>query len=815
MTNAMKDNSCRQNADRFLAGDGTYLPDIVLPGMKHATFVRSPHPHARIRAVDGARALTVPGVQAVLSGPDFARQTRRVAHLMPTPPFQPLAWPLLPIDKVRYVGDPVAVVVADDPYTAQDAAELVQVSYEELPWVTSPQEAAAKEAPLLYEEWGSNVFMRDTFQHGDVDAAFATAAGILDERFDHHRMCGFPLEGHGVCAYREPSGRLIVYASTQFPHQLRDVLADITDTRLTSIRVVSPDVGGGFGLKQHVTREELVIAVLALMLPYPVRWTRDVTSLLDHGIHARQQVHEVKAAYRTDGKILALRAHIVADVGNPLLYFTGAGPALVTASTLTGAYDVRAYAFELEAVATNTVPIGGYRGFGQPQAVFTMERTLDLIAQRLAMDPAQIRRVNLIPDQPRPFISSTGLSYDTGSIRGQFDRLLETTRSKTNSFGSADRGSDTYTGVGFACYIEVNAPNVHSLAGRYGAFETATIAIQPDGCIIGCVGTKDIGQGNAATFAQIIADELEASIDDVVIRDGDTDLLPLGMGTMGSRTLIMTGAALRDAAHQVKAKLATLAAYQLGVSSETVRFHGGACHAPGKKAVSYQDLATLAYHTPHLLPPEIEPGLMATGVFHARHAASAPDADGRMNPAATYSSQVAAATVHVEPCSGQIMVTDFTLVHDCGTAVNPIAVQGQIQGSFAQGLSAVLFEELKYEAGRPANATLANYPVARASDIPRVDAVEQNTPSNLPGGVRGIGQVATILAPAAIANAVDNALRPLGITIRQSDLTPSALRRLIGKADAHTNPVAGAAWLEGLFIDVDTSQLSTEDPSAD
>ncbi len=511
------------NAHRFLTGHGTYVPDIAFPGMKHAAFVRSPHPHARIIRIDATRALALTGVRAVVTGADLAPRVRPLTHAMPAPPFQPLTWPLLPVDKARYVGDPVAVVVADDLHTAWDATELVEVVYEQLPWADDPWEAMEPGASLLYEEWGTNVFARDAFGHGDVEAAFAAASGVIDERFVHHRVCGFPLEGHGVCAWRDASGRLTVYASTQFPHQFRDVLADITGIRLVDVRVVAPDVGGGFGLKQHVTREELVIAVLALKLPFPVRWARDITGLLDHGIHARQQYHAVQAAYRADGRILAVRARIIADVGNPVLYFTGAGPAFVTASTLTGAYDVAAYTYEVEAVATNTAPVGGYRGFGQPQAVFTMERLLDFVARRLQMDPAQVRRINLIPDEPRPYVTGAGFAYDIGSIRSQFDRLLEAIADTPQTRAPS---SGVYTGIGYACYVEPNAPNVHSFAGRYGAYETAMIAIQPDGHVVATVGAKDIGQCNAATFARIVANELGTNSDAVTVRDGDTDLLP-------------------------------------------------------------------------------------------------------------------------------------------------------------------------------------------------------------------------------------------------------------------------------------------------
>lgn len=778
----------RDSVDRFLTGRGTYLQDILVPGLKHAVFVRSESPHARILKIDDLRARALPGVRAILTANDLIGKVGSVMHRMPTPPFQPLHWPLLAVGKVRYVGDPVAVVVADDPYIAQDGADLLRVTYAELPVAANVSAAIAPGAPLLYEEWGTNVFAHLAFQHGDVQGRLASAAGILEERFVHHRICGFPMEGHGVCAFREASGRLVVHASTQFPHQLQASIADLTGMALSDIRVVAPDIGGGFGLKQHVTREELLVAVLPCLLPYPIRWTRGIDGTLENGIHAREQYHEVQAAYDRDGKVTALHLQVLADVGDPTLYFTGAGPAIVTASSLTGAYDIEAYSYDIQAIATNTAPVGGYRGFGQPQALFTMERTLDLIAHRLGLDPVAIRRVNLIPDQPRPFVTATGCVYDTGSIRAQFDRLLEATSDQAVRAESTT-ASGALVGVGYACYIEPNAADLHSFAGRYGAFEVTTLAIQPDGGIVACVGTKDIGQGSSAALRRIVADEFATNPEAVSVRDGDTDLLPLGLGTLASRALVMTGGALRDAARQLRAKLAAIAAHHLGVPIESVTFRAGGCRS-GDKAVSLAELAAIAYITPYDLPPDVDPGLSAVGVYHARHADSLPRSDGRMNPAATYSSQVATARVRVDPASGEVDVTDFTVIFDCGTVINHLAVEGQIQGSFAQGLSAVLFEDLRYQDARPTRIT--DYRVARMADVPSVRAVEMSTPSDLPGGARGVGQIATILAPAAIANAIDDALHPLGITIRQTNLGASELRRLIAETQAPLDLVAGA-----------------------
>jgi carbon-monoxide dehydrogenase large subunit len=765
----------RENADRFLAGAGNFVPDLAAPGMRYVAFVRSPYPHARLGAIDTSRALSLAGVSAVITGADLRGRVAPVSPGLPTPPFRPLAWPLLPTDKVRYVGDPVAAVVADSPYLASDGAALVDVAYDEMSYVDDVRAAAAPGAPLLYEEWGTNVFVRETFEHGDVAAGLAAATGVVHEEFVHHRVCGFPLEGQGVCAYREAAGRLIVHASTQYAHQMRAVLAQLTGLSTTDIRVVAPDVGGGFGVKQHVTREELLVGVLGWLLPYPVRWTQDVLGMLEHGIHAREQHHEVTAGYTDDGRICALRLRGRANVGNPVLLFTGAAPAFVTAASLTGAYAVPAYAFDVAAVATNTSPVGGLRGFGQPQALFSMERTLDLIARRLSMDPAEVRRVNLIPDGPRPYVTLTGFSLDCGSIRSQFDHLLGMVERQPSHVDEPG----LRRGLGFACYVEPTATSV-PYGENYVAYETATLAVNPDGSLVAAVGTKDIGQGCLATFARILSDELGIDTDKIDVRDGDTDLIPIGLGTMGSRTLVMTGGALRDGARKLRAKLSTIAAHVLDVPVGELTLSGGGLGGRGR-SLTVAEIAEIAYLSPASLPADVEPGLFVTGHFHARHVDAAPDDMGRLNPAATYSSQVAAARVDVDPTSGEVKVVDFTMVYDCGTVANSRAVEGQIQGSFALGLSTVLFEQMRYEQGRPDADT---YPVARARDVPRVHAVSLATESSMPGGSRGVGQIGTILAPAAIGNAVADALRPLGVEVRQTNLSPAAIRQLIASSAA-------------------------------
>ncbi|MGV0816096.1 xanthine dehydrogenase family protein molybdopterin-binding subunit [Mycolicibacterium boenickei] len=779
-------NSDRRSLiDRVLAGRGRYVGDLEIPGLKHVAFVRSPCPHAQIADIDTTKARRCDGVVAVFTGADLQHTTGTMSHHLPDPPFQQLNWPLIPVDKVRFVGDPVAVVVADDPYLAEDAAECVNVSYTELPAVDDARHARQSGSPLLYSEWGTNVFVRSEFTGGDLASGFRSAAGIIQESFDHHRVCGFPLEGNGICAVVDETGRLLIHASTQSAHLMRQVVADVTGRRPADVRVTVPDVGGGFGLKQHVLREEMVTAVLATLLPHPVRWLQDASDTVAHGIHARAQHHEVEAAYTKDGKILALRIGIVADVGNPVVCYTGAGPAIVTAASIPGAYDIPAYEYTLDCVATNTPPVAGYRGFGQPEAVFTIERTLDLVARQTGLDAAQVRRVNMIPDAPRPFPARTGSLYDVGSVRDQFDHLLREIRYRPVDSHRVV-GRDRLRGVGLACYVEPTAPNLHVLAGRYGAYEMVQMTIESDGEITVTVGTKDLGQGNLAAFRRIAADAMDVPVDRVVVRDGDTDGVPYSIGTWGSRTIVMGGAAILDAAHRLRNVLARIAAAQLDAEPQDVTFSDSRCHAAGG-SVSYQEMASISYLHPFALPPGVPPGLTATGVYHAPHAEPTPDEHGRLNIAATYSGNVAAAAVEVELSTGVVEVTDFTLVYDGGNIVDPDRVLGQIQGAVAQGLSAVLIEEIDYRDGHTSAPKLGDYHVARAPDVPRVRAIPMCTPSALPGGTRGISQIGTILAPAAIANAIDDALSSHGVVVRQTNLTSRSIRTLLQSADLDTN----------------------------
>ena len=757
------------------------------PDLKHIAILRSPVAHARIRRVEVAGAMTLPGVIGVFTGAELAADTAEFSHHLPMiPTLRQITWSVLATDKVRFVGEPVAAVVADSRYIAEDALELIEVDYEELPAITDPEAGLAPDASLLYEDWGDNLFMYMPGSHGDTDAAFASADGVLRERFSHHRITGLPMEGHGALGEFDPStGRLEMYVSTQVPHTLRTVISDISGLSEARIRVVAPDMGGGFGNKAHFMREEVLVAVLAMRVRHPVVWQQDRVESLTAGLHSREQVHEVEVAYRDDGRILGLRANFIVDVGSPELYILGCAPAVVTTSVVPNCYDLQNYAFEMRCVATNKAPMGGYRGYGQPQGIFLMERVMDLLGERLGLDPVAIRRLNMIADEPRPYITATGAVLDTGSFHEQLSELLEATDYDGLCHARDEaRRADRLVGVGIAQMVEPTAPNIHALAGRFGGYEMAMLTVQPDGRVNVAVGTKSQGQGHETIFGAVAAGVLGISPDDIEVSDGDTAALPYGIGTWGSRSAVMGGGAVIKAARQVRDKMVAIAAGLLDAPAEQIEVSDGFFRL-GEAAVPFGQIAAAAYLHTFLLPPGMDPGLSVVVGYDPGNTSPFPDESGKLNVAATYSTAAAVAVVEVEPATGVVTVNDLTIVHDCGTVIDGVLLDGQIQGAVAQAVGATFFEEIHYdEGGQPRTSTLLDYMIPGFGDAVRPRIIHRETPSALLGGFRGAGEGAIIVTPAALAAAVHDALAPLGIAITQSNLSPARVRALLRESAA-------------------------------
>ncbi len=775
----------RREDPRLLTGRGRYLSDHDVPGLCHVAILRSTCAHAVLRAVDVVEAGALPGVIAVVTAADLvAAGAGSFSHLLEAPA-KPLRWGVLADERVRFVGEPVAAIVATTRAIAEDAIELIDVDYDELPAVIGADRALQPDAVLLYPEWGTNEFLHLEHTTPDIDAVFAGAPHVLRERFESHRVTALPLEGHGVQAgWDAGTGRLTVISSSQQPHQLRTVIAEICGLAESSVRVISPDIGGGFGNKQHFTREECLVGLLAKITGRPVRWAEDRTESLTASVHGRAQCHDVEAAYDDAGRVLGLRVKVLADLGHPVLYFSGVGPALVTTSSLTGGYDIPALGWTLSCVATTTCPVGAYRGFGQPEAHMTTERVMDLVAADLGLDPVVVRRRNLLPDEPRPWMSHGGGRLDIGALGPHLDALVdEIGYDAWRERQATARAAGRHIGIGISMLVQGTSPNQHDTAGRFGSFETAAVTVLPDGHVEVRVGTKSQGQAHETVFAQVAADAIGVAVERVVVRDGDTDALAYGQGTWGSRSTVMGGGAVMQASRRVRDQMAAIGAHNgMGVPTE----------GPIPLEV-VEEIARLAWWHQHRLPPGSEPGLAASAVYTPGF--TDPRADGSTNHDETYTASMTGVAVEVDPATGSVQILDAVIVSDCGTVINPKVVEGQHRGGFTQGLGVAFLEEVRYsEEGQPLCATLLDYTIPTALDVPDLRVVLRHTPSDTLGGFRGIGESAIIAAPAVLVGAVDDALRPIGVRLRSTRVHAGALRREV-KATGWRPDVA--AWAAG------------------
>ena len=771
----------RREDARLTSGRGRYLADHDVTGLCHIAILRSTSAHARVREIDVSAAASLPGVVAVVTQADLdAAGARPMTHRLPMPGVQTLEWGVLARDRVRFVGEPIAAVVATTRAIAEDALELIVVDDDPLPAVVDPFAALETEATLLYPEWETNEFFRLTVLPPALDEIFSSAPHIRRFRFSNHRVNAMPLEGHGAQAELDPAtGILHVFASNQQPHQLRTVIAETCGLSEQSVRVVAPDTGGGFGNKQHFTREECLVGLLAMITGRPVRWSQDRTEGLTASIHSREQVHDVTVGYDDMGKVLAYRVDLTANIGNPVLYFSGIGPALVTVGALDGGYEFGVVGFDLRCVATNTCPIGAYRGFGQPQAHFSSERTLDAIAADLGIDPVEVRRRNLLPDVPRPWITGGGARIDVGALGPHLDALVD-------EFGydawrarqAAARAEGRLVGIGVSTLVQGTAPTQYGVAGRFGSYECAAVAVLPDGQVTVAVGTKSQGQAHETTLAQVAAGVLGVGAEQVAVTDGDTAQLPYGMGSWGSRTAVMGGGAVLTAATRLREKMDRIAA---------------AMHSANGRAPTFGEVAEEAWWHVHRLPPGEDAGLQETVVYSPGNTIPVPDADGHMNFDETFAAHMTAVAVEVDPETGDVHVLDAVLVSDCGVVINPTVVEGQHQGGFAQGLGTVLLEEVRYDdEGQPLTSTLVDYCIPEAPDVPRLRVVHRETPSSVAGGFRGVGEAAIIAAPAVIAGAVADALAPMGVEITSTRLHAHYLRAAM-RAAGYTPDVAAFA----------------------
>jgi carbon-monoxide dehydrogenase large subunit len=766
---------------RLLTGKGAYVDDHRPPGLLHAAFLRSPHAHARIVRLDVSRARALPGVAALVAGEDLARWAKPMRARSKMPEYRTTSFPPLARGKVRFAGEAVAVAVAESRYVAEDGVDRIVADYEPLPPVPDAEAALAPGAPLLHEEVGSNLFLAREFSRGEADAAVAAAHLVVRERFRFHRHTAVAMENRGCLAlYDEGTGQLTLWTSTQCPGLVRDALADLLDLPENRIRVVATDVGGGFGAKSSLYPEELTVCALARWLGRPVKWIGDRREDLLATSQAWDEIIEAELAVSADGTILGLRAEVIADVGAYSIYpWTAAIEAVQTISFLPGPYRVPHYRGRARGVATSKAPAGPYRGVGRPVSTFVMEGLMDRAARRLGMDPAEIRLRNYIRTEDFPYRSPSGIVWDGVAITGAMERVREALDDAgTRAWQAQSRGDGRWIGVGFASYVELTgigsaipvAPGAQIATGT----EAATIRVDPSGTVTAIFGVASHGQGLETSLAQVVADELGVRLEDVRVLHGDTALSPYGTGTYASRSAVLAGGAgiltarvIREKALRIAAHLLEADPGDLEVSEGRVRVRG----SPGS-GVSLKEIASAAYAGTRRLPRGVEPGLEATRFYDPYFG--------------TASTATHAAVVEVDPETFQVRVLRYVVAEDCGRIINPLIVEGQVHGGVAQGIGAALLEEVVYdERGQLLTATLMDYLLPTATELPPIEVHHLETPSPTAlGGFRGMGEGGTIGAPAAIANAVTDALAPLGIEVSELPITPERLFRLVGRRGA-------------------------------
>jgi carbon-monoxide dehydrogenase large subunit len=756
------DRLLRKEDPRLVQGRGRYVGDIALPGMLHAAILRSPHAHARIGAIDTERARRAPGVAAVLTWADLGAAARPLPVIPPHPSLRAKNFHLLAGDRARFVGEAVAVVLAESRYAAEDARELIAVAYEPLPSVQDP---TVRTSARVHDDVADNLAGQVTLSRGDVEAALRASPRVAAAGLVIGRAGGQPMETRGLAAeYNAMADLLTVWASSQVPHQVRQLVADLLDLPAHRVRVIAPDVGGGFGAKLIVYPEDVLIPLLAVRFGRPVRWLEERTEHMLTATQERAQHHDVTVGFGDDGRLLALRDRFVHDTGA----YTPRGLVvpLLTASMLTGPYAIPSVEVSFDSVYTNRVPVTPYRGAGQPQAVFVIERVLDLIARETGRDRAEVRLANLVRPEAMPYDvgldnyrGSGHVILDSGDYPAVLRRALEMADwERLEEEAAAARRQGRRLGVGLASYVELTG---------VGPFEGAVARVDPAGRITVFTGVTSQGQGLETTLAQVAAGELGVTPDDVTVINGDTAGIGQGIGTFASRAAVTGGSAVALAARDLRTKTARLAAHVLGVPEDEVE-QDGPVFRERSRPEHRVDLARLAAVAALATAAHgIEPGLEATRYFQP--------------PDMTYSSGAHVVQVEVEPGSGQVTLLGYWVCHDSGRLINPMIVEGQIEGAVVLGIGSALLEEVRYdERGQPLAGTFMDYAMPRSTDVPPIRIEHLETLSLLnPLGLKGVGESGTLPVSAALASAIEDALAGTGVIVREMPLTPRRLVALI------------------------------------
>ena len=759
---------------RLLSGAARYIDDIRLPGMLHCTFARAQTAHGTILEIDTSGLADLDYPTWVFTGKDTAGLSMK-AH-QDYPEMQYSEQPLLAEGKVRFVGEAVAAVLAEDAYKSEDAAEQLFIDYDPLPVVGTMAQARDASLPPLFDGWNSNVIVQRQMKGGDLEAAKAAAAHIIKRTYRNQRQAGVPMEGRGVVAHYNNADRVLtVWSSTQMPHLVRTYISEELDLPESRIRVVAPDVGGGFGVKGQVFGDEVLIAWLAMQTGRPVKWIEDRREHLIASIHARDHEHTLEAYVSADGRLLGLKADISVDNGAYSTYpFTSAGEPGMVGKVLPGPYDFQAYEATFRALATNKCAIGTYRGVARPSAVFSQERLMDDIAAELGLDPFEFRLKNVI--RQFPYKNVLGFAYDPGSYAESLE-LMQTLLADDVAAAKASRASDTTRiGVGIACFIEQTAHGTPDFTRRRTPIETGYIAARvemaPDGTVTIDLGLQNHGQGLETTMAQVAADALGVLPSSVYVRHGDTLTTPYSVGTWGSRGGALGGGAVHVASLKIAEKLKAIAAHLMQTTPDEIELANGQAYmrSAEDRFIPISKLARAALRNVDQLPPGMLPGL------EAEQRQDGPR-DG------TYANAVHAAVVEIDVPTGKMQLKRFVVVEDCGTILNPLVVDGQVRGGVVQGIGSAMFEHFVYdEECQPLTTSFADYLMPLAPEIPNIEVHHFETPTPLtPLGAKGLGEGGAIGPAAAIGNAVANAL---GVEVRETPLNANAIWHL----SAHLRP---------------------------
>ncbi|MBI3951524.1 MAG: xanthine dehydrogenase family protein molybdopterin-binding subunit [Acidobacteria bacterium] len=759
----------RTEDPRLITGTSHYVDDIKLPEMHYLSILRSIHAHAKIKSIDTEEAKKAPGVVAVITGEDLSGKIGPVPCATSMEGLRIPHHPVLAVGKVCYVGEPVAAVVATDRYAARDATDLINVDYEPLDVVVGPDNAIEPGAPVIHEEFGGNIAYVMRFNGGgDINEAFNQADRVVKQRMVNQRLLPVAMEPRGALAqYLPGENQLTLWSSTQIPHLLRTQIALMIGLPENRVRVITPEVGGGFGSKLNVYGEEALVAYLSMQLKKPVKWIENRRENLLNTTHGRAQVNEFEVAVKKDGTILGLKARVIGDLGAYFQLLTPGIPTL-TGLMLSGPYKIPAISYEIMGAFTNTMATDAYRGAGRPEATYLLERMMDLVAGELGLDPVDVRMKNFPQPEEFPFSTVTGLAYDSGNYQLTLQKALELAGyDQLRQEQKRRRDQGEYMGIGLSTYVEICALGP-SQALPAGGWESATVRVEPTGKITVLSGASPHGQGQETSFAQIVADELGVPIEDILVTHGDTAIVQYGIGTFGSRATAVGGTAVYQAVQQIKEKAVKFAAHLLQVEPTDLIFEDGQFRSQScpEKTITIQQVA-LEAHIAKNLPPNTAPGLEAIYFFEPSNF--------------TFPFGAHLAVTEIDKETGQIKLTKYVAVDDCGKAINPLLVDGQIHGGIVQSIGQALMEEAIYdEYGQLLSGDLANYAIPRAADVPWFQTARTETPTPVnPLGAKGVGEAGTIAATPAIVNSVIDALAPLGVQHIDMPLKPEKIWKLL------------------------------------